>query len=258
MATGSLFILPLPAVAFTEGRRALGVSGLETWARPEVEPAAEREKESRRWFRGLDQGRALGRACPQTRVVVVGDRESDIYALLKWQTEHADEAGLVVRANANRRRRVQVWDPQLRATMLRTLESQPDFETPVRTGRVVHIGAQGGKRARKARTALTELRIGQVELQPPNERLDDGPVSAWVVRVSETDSPAEHELLEWLLVSSAGGRRPNGPNAYVGWYEARWGIEEYFRGLKSETRIEDRRLQETDALVKCLAAAGRA
>ena len=64
------------AVAFTEGRRALGVSGLETWARPEAEPEAERE---RRWFRGFDQGRALGRASPGTRVVVVGDRESDIY-----------------------------------------------------------------------------------------------------------------------------------------------------------------------------------
>ena len=241
------------AVAFTEGRRALGVSGLETWARPEVEPAAEREKESRRWFRGFDQGRALGRACPQTRVVVVGDRESDIYALLKWQAEHADEAGLVVRANASRRRRVQVWDPQLRATMLRTLESQPDFETPVRTGRVVHIGAQGGKRARKARTALTELRIGQVELQPPNERLDDGPVSAWVVRVLETDPPAEHEPLEWLLVSSEGAPTAEWAERIVGWYEARWGIEEYFRVLKSGTRIEDRRLQETDALVKCLA-----
>ena len=91
------------AVAFTPGRRPLGVSGLETWARPEAEPAAEREKESRRWFRGFDQGRELGRASPRTRVVVVGDRESDIYALLKWQAAHADEAGLVVRANARRR-----------------------------------------------------------------------------------------------------------------------------------------------------------
>ena len=241
------------AVAFTEGRRALGVSGLETWARPEAEPAAEREKESRRWFRGFDQGRALGRACPQTRVVVVGDRESDIYALLKWQAAHADEAGLLVRANASRQRRVQVWDPQLQATMRRTLESQPDFETPVKTGREVLIDAQGGKRARRRRTAVTELRIGQVELQPPKERRDDGPVSAWVVRVLETDPPAGQAPLEWLLVSSEGGPTAEWAERIVGWYEARWGIEEYFRVLKSGTRIEDRRLQEADALVKCLA-----
>ena len=63
-----------------------------------------------------------------------------------------------MRANASRRRRVAVWDPHLRATMLRTLESQPDFQTPVRTGRAVRIGAQGGKRARPERTAVTELR----------------------------------------------------------------------------------------------------
>ena len=241
------------AVAFSEGRRALGVSGLETWARPEAEPETEREKESRRWFRGFDQGRALGRACPHTRVVVVGDRESDIYALLKWQAEHAAEAGLVVRANASRRRRVQVWDPHLRATMLRTLGSQPDFETPVRTGRAVRIGAQGGKRARRKRTAVTELCIGQVALQPPKERPDDGPVTAWVVRVLETDPPAGQAPLEWLLVSSEGGPTAEWAERIVGWYEARWGIEEYFRVLKSGTRIEDRRLQEADALVKCLA-----
>ena len=42
------------AVAFTAGRRPLGVGGLETWARPEAGPEAEREKESRRWFRGFD------------------------------------------------------------------------------------------------------------------------------------------------------------------------------------------------------------
>ena len=92
-----------------------------------------------------------------------------------------------------------------------------------------------------------------MELQPPNERLDDGPVSAWVVRVLETDPPAEHEPLEWLLVSSEGAPTAEWAERIVGWYEARWGIEEYFRVLKSGTRIEDRRLQETDALVKCLA-----
>ena len=39
----------------------------------------------------------------------------------------------------------------------------------------------------------------------------------------------------------------------MGWYEQRWAIEEYFRLLKTGTRIEDRRLREADALVKGLA-----
>ena len=39
----------------------------------------------------------------------------------------------------------------------------------------------------------------------------------------------------------------------MGLYEAHWAIEEYFRLLKSGTRIEERRLRAADALVKCLA-----
>ena len=38
----------------------------------------------------------------------------------------------------------------------------------------------------------------------------------------------------------------------MGWYERRWGIEEYFRLLKSGTRIVDRRLRDAQALGKCL------
>ena len=72
------------AVGFTAAGQPLGVSGLETRARPEAEP----EQESRRWFRGFAQGRELGRLSPQTRVVV-GDRESDIYTLFQPQAEHA-------------------------------------------------------------------------------------------------------------------------------------------------------------------------
>ena len=71
--------------------------------------------------------------------------------------------------------------------MLRTLESQPDFEKPVVTGREVRIAARGGKRARGAWTALTELTVGRVELQPPKERPRDGPVGAW----ADTDGQPE-------------------------------------------------------------------
>ncbi len=137
--------------------------------------------------------------------------------------------------------------------MRRTLASQPDFETPVKTGRKVSIDSQGGKRARRQRTAVTELSIGRVELQPPKDRPADGPVAAWAVRVLETEPPAGHEPLAWLLVSSEGGPTAAWAERIVGWYEARWEIEEYFRVLKSGTRIEDRRLQDADALVKCLA-----
>ena len=133
------------------------------------------------------------------KVVMVGDRESDIYELLKWQGVHREKAGLVVRANASWRRKV------------------------------------------------------QVDLQPPRKRAQDGPVTAWLVRVLETGPPAGQPPLEWLLVSSEVGTTAEWSDRIVGWYEARWGIEELFRVLTAGARIEDRWLRAADALVKCLA-----
>ena len=111
----------------------------------------------------------------------------------------------------------------------------------------------GGKRGAPEADGNDGAADWKVELQPPQERLEDGPVEAWLVRVLETELPAGQEPLEWLLVSSDGGPTAEWAERIVGWYEARWGIEEYFRLLKTGTRIEDRRLQEAEALVKCLA-----
>ena len=243
------------AVGFTEGGRPLGVSGLERWARPEQDPgkAAERAKESRRWFRGLAQGQELGRGSPQTRVVVVGDRESDIFELFERQAERAGEAGLLVRVNLGRQRKVRVRGQAERSEMIRPIAAQPDCEEPVVTGRKVEIESQGGRRARKRRTAVTEIRIGPVLVLPPKKRAGEAePLPAWLVRVLEPDPPPGEEGLEWLLLSSEGAATAEWAERNVSWYEKRWGIEEYFRLLKSGTRIEDRRLRDAEALGKCL------
>ena len=94
------------AVAFTEGGRPLGVSGLEVWARAKQGEEKPAEKESGRWLAGFEQGVQLAAACPGTRVTVVGDRESDIYTLFKRQAQCSEQVGLVVRVSAGRQRRV--------------------------------------------------------------------------------------------------------------------------------------------------------
>ncbi len=240
------------SVGFTAGGRPLGVSGLEQWARPEQDPGrtGEHEKESARWLRGFAQGAELGRLAPGKRVVVVGDRESDIFALFQRQAAQAAEAGLLVRAHAGRQRKVQAqWCGE---TRLRELAAQPDFEEPLVSGRKIVIDSQGGKRARPQRTATTELRIGQVQLQPPKEQPGAAPLAVWLVRVLETDPPAGEAELEWLLVSSEGGQTAEWAERIVGWYEARWSIEEYFRVLKSGAHSEERQLRDAAALGKCL------
>ena len=100
----------------------------------------------------------------------------------------------------------------------------------------MQIKTQDGKRAWQRRTALAEVRIGAVELQPPKDHAAAGSVELWLVQVRETSTPP-----------AAGAER------IASWYGARWVIEEYSRLLKTGTRIGDRRLQEAVALVKCLA-----
>ena len=54
----------------------------------------------------MAQGAELGRLAPGNRVVV-GDRESDIFALFQQQAAQAAAVGLLVRAHAGRQRKVQ-------------------------------------------------------------------------------------------------------------------------------------------------------
>ena len=160
------------AVAFTEGGRPLGVSGLEVWARAKAGEAKPEGQESGRWLAGFEQGVQLAAACPGTRVTVVGDRESDIYALFKRQARCSERVGLVVRVSAGRQRRVSAeeWIDGVRTEWLRPLQAHMDFLRPVARNRKVVIDSRGGKSPRKRRVARTELRIAWVDLQPPKTR----------------------------------------------------------------------------------------
>ena len=243
------------AMAFSEGRRPLGVSGLEVWSRPLEKPPEEEEQESRRWFRGLEQGYELSSACPERQIVVVGDRESDIFDLFRQHGERSEEGvELLVRVHLGWQRLVRVWDPGCRSLMIRPLRDQPDFMTQVRFERSFEVDSQGGRRARKRRTVRTEVCIGAVKVQAPKERRQRGEegIGAWLVHVRQTNAEPGENPLEWWLTSTAGGPTESRARRIVGWYEARWGIEEFFRVLKSGMHIEDRRLRTADALKKCL------
>ena len=49
----------------------------------------------------------------------------------------------------------------------------------------------------------------------------------------QTDAKRGEKPLEWLLLSTLGDPRNRWAQQIVRWYEARWGIEEFFRVLKS-------------------------
>lgn len=166
--------------------------------------------ESVRWLKHFDKAQEIARACPDTRVVTVCDREGDIWELLSRAV--AAGAGLVVRACRSKRRRVLceggskkgLWDYMA--------------EQPVLTRRPLNLAACGGKRARKKREVTLDIRAARVKLVPPGDRTGDGPLSMLAASV------AGPQGLDWLLLATEG--EPGKDDAVRIWYERRWTIEE--------------------------------
>ena len=204
------------------------------------------EPESARWLRSLEQAASVGHACSNTRVISVADREGDIWGLYARQAEDPAAAGLLVRACRSKQRKVLVDGKKV------DLGKHMDTLPPC-ASRSIEIPARGGRAARKKRKAVLALRIARVELVAPEGKSPHTlPMTA--VLVAERNPPSGvRQPLRWLLLCSEGEATPEWADRIRQWYETRWSIEEFFRVLKTGTRIEDRRLDDAEDLRKCLA-----
>lgn len=106
-----------PIVAFASNGIPLGVAWQKHWARTKIETnmtAAEKkkqrnskpieDKESIRWLEGLRAAVNVASDCPDTRCLLVGDSESDIYVLFSEprDTSHNQPLDLLVRGCQDR------------------------------------------------------------------------------------------------------------------------------------------------------------
>lgn len=60
----------------------------------------------------------------------------------------------------------------------------------------------------------------------------------WVVRVWEVSPPAGEERLEWILQTNHDGNQLAEAQRVTAWYQRRWVVEEYHKGLKTGMNIE--------------------
>jgi hypothetical protein len=84
---------------------------------------------------------------------------------------------------------------------------------------------------------------------------DRQPLTVWAIRVWEVDPPEGQERLEWILLTNEPVNNFTAAYRVVGWYECRWIIEEFHKGMKTGCRVEnpqftrEERLQPTIALL---------
>ena len=232
-------------LAFSLEGTPLGVIDAQCWARdPDDHGKRERrkslpieQKESIKWLHSLRKLAEIQALCPDTQLVSVGDRESDLYELFAEATANPLGPKLLVRAERSRNRRV---------------EDKPLWEFVGAKPVAGEIKLQLPKRGnRPGRAALLDVRFSEVTLQPPKTS-SLPPVRLWAVHLLEEQAEDGGEPIEWMLLTTVAVNTFEEALERAEWYAARWGIEVYHRTLKSGCRIKDRQLGTAERLQACL------
>jgi len=272
-----LFLHPLHA--FTPQGTPLGTVRASYWTRDEAPPAmtkAEKraalraqpieEKESFRWIEALRHAREEARRLAETRIVCVADSEADIYEFLAEAQQASADLDWIVRACQDRAVRPDAEEnaesSQLDASTAkhvreRVLREPVLYADTIEVrGRKPKVGCEkrGRRQARESRATRVEVRAAQVTLCPPSRpdrKLPAITVNAVLVR--EVDPPPGEIAVEWLLLTSLPISNVEEVRAVIEYYKIRWLIEVFFRTLKSGCRVEDRRFEQIDRFLPCLA-----
>jgi hypothetical protein len=245
--SAGFFIHPLVAID-SETEAVLGLLDAHIWTRDDAAKTASRrqraieDKESIRWLRGVERAGEL--LTDAASVVVVGDRENDIYSCFARRPAGVD---LIVRAAQDR---ALVED----ASLFASAAAWPELtQMPVKVA-PRRVGDPG-------RIATVALRAGPVTLKRPRNgfaRTDPETVSMTLVEAHEINPPANEEPLRWRLLTTIAVGDATAAREIVRLYRLRWRIEEVFRALKSDgMRLEETQVHEAARLFK-LAVVGLA
>jgi len=226
----------------------LGVLHARCWAREAQDVAETRnrnaksidEKESGRWLEALHVAATAARRMPQTQMVVITDREGDLYELHEAVKIGPDNLHTLIRAQHDRNleNHQKLWSYMAAQAAVDTRE----VEVPRRHGQ-------------SARTATLEIRWGEICIESPKVGSKKGwpPVQLWAVWAHEPNPPQGVEPLDWMLLTDLPSHTATEAWEKVQWYRQRWGIEEWHRVLKTGCNVEGREFKTAEHLQRVLA-----
>jgi Domain of unknown function (DUF4338)/Transposase DNA-binding len=226
----------------------LGLLQAKCWARPkETQPAGPgrnaksiEEKESVRWVEALQKGAVTARRMTQTQLVVMADREGDLYEMHDAAQSGPSNLQTLIRAQHDR-------NLECHQKLWAFLAQTADVTT-----RTITVPRRRGQ---PARVVTLEVRWSAITIESPKVGCKKGwpSVSLWAVWAHEPHPPEGVEAIDWMLLSN----RPisSGEEAWarVQWYRCRWGIEEWHRVLKTGCAAEQREFKTAEHLQRVLA-----
>lgn len=225
----------------------LGLVDVQCWARDLKDfgkkdrrhKAPIEAKESNKWLKSYQRASEIQRQCPQSLVVSVGDRESDIYELFDLANREVSGAKLLVRAEHDRC--VAEGHGRLWETMNQVpLAGIQEILVPRR-------------KSCPARVASLEIRFAKVRLLPPATKPHLGELTMWAVYACEKTVEEGVSSLSWMLLTTVETANFEEACERLRWYTLRWGIEVYHRTLKSGCQVEQRQLGNAERIESCLA-----
>ena len=226
----------------------LGVLQAQCWGRSTTPSTDKRkrnaksldEKESARWLLALTAAGTAARRLPRTQLIVLADREGDIYEMHDGAQIGPPNLHVVIRAQHNRKLEChqKLWSFMA--------------EQPVAERRELSVPRRGSL---PVRTATVAVRWAAVTIQSPAVGPKKGwpPLTLQAIWISEPDPPVGIEPLSWMLLTDLPITEAGQAWEKAEWYCRRWGIEEWHRTLKSICRVEQRELKTAEHLQRVLA-----
>lgn len=192
-----------------------------------------RWKESEKWHEGLETSRRL--LTGHKKVIQVCDREADIYFFIEKIKECGQ--GFVIRCAWNRK------------TVDGHVFEDAD-KAHLRGHTRLEVARRGGRRGRTVKLAI---KSGRTRIYAPKSSGREGPLlEINLVVAEETGSPDRKNNIRWVLLTGEPVDSLEDCLKVVKYYQHRWLVEEFHKGLKSGCRIEERQLQTRQQLEKLL------
>ncbi len=235
-----------PLVAFTPQRLCLGTVYNKIIIRTPEELGQKakydrpiEEKESFRWIEAYRAACEVSEKAPDTTLVCIGDRESDIYELILEASQQDKNVELLVRACHDRKIESETDTTKTRKELKKApVKGSFEFEIP-------------SQKSKKARTVKQEVKAKRITLVPTKKHLL--PVEINAVLLEEVDVPEGEKPISWMFFTTLPISTEEELKTIVDYYLCRWGIEVFFHVLKNGCTIEKLQFKSAEALLPCIA-----
>ncbi len=240
--SGAGFLLHNALMVDADTEEIVGIAGQTIHYRDEKPKKKEnrsrrlkRKRESEVWGKVIDQ---VGPPPEEVQWVHVLDRGGDNFEVYCHLLQQRSE--WVVRA-AKLNRYVLAGADENR---MKLSEYLPELE--LLGAYTLSLRARPGQPAREAKL---EVRVGKIKVPRPHhasawvKQLCQPPIAMNVVEVVEVDAPEDATPIRWVLLTSLPMKTFDDAWTVIGYYEARWLIEEYHKALKTGCHVEDRQLK---------------